>query len=403
MTACAARGPRLLYVGTLPPHQGGTAIVGAQLLPALAKLGYRIETIAPITDAALRSGDPFAERHGDIEVSRFVVPYLDVSPDSPPAEDYRRREQESIERLVTASIERERSDLILIGRESFAAHVAPLARAQSIPSVVLIQGATTMGILNGSYPPDLAAQLLENLNLTDVAVTSAPHMQRTLAGLGLEDIEIVPNPVDLERFRPLPHTSRLRAQLGVSDGDVVVAHISNLKALKRPVDLVDAAEVALRQDDRLVFVIVGDGPCRTEVEEACAARGISGAFRFPGWVAHAEVPGFINAADIVVMPSAGEAQALVYLETQACERTLVASDIPAAREVVDHGRTGLLFRTGDIAHLAETLLIAVRDPALRARIGRSAREHVTKHALDRVVAAYAELFESVAARGVAVR
>lgn len=258
-----------------------------------------------------------------------------------------------------------------------------------------------MGIVNGSYPPHLAAQLLDNLRLADVAVTSAPHMQRTLAGLGLPDVKIVPNPVDLERFRPLPRSSTPRARLGVPDGGVVVAHLSNLKALKRPLDLVDAAEIALAQDNRLVFVIVGDGPCRAAVEDACAARDISAAFRFPGWVDHEEVPGFINAADIVVMPSAGEAQALVYLETQACERTLIASDIPAAREVVDHGRTGLLFRTGDIAHLTETLLMAARDPALRARIGRSAREHVTEHALDRVVAAYAELFDSVAARGAA--
>ncbi len=400
MTTGAARGRRLLYVGTLPPHQGGTAIVAAQLLPALAKLGYRIETIAPITQAALGSGDPFAERNGDIEVSRFVVPYLDVSPDSPPPEDYRRREQQSSRRLVTASIERERPDLILIGRESFGAHVVPVARAQSVPSVVLIQGATTMGIVNGSYPPHLATQLLDNLNLADVAVTSAPHMRRTLAGLGLRHVEIVPNPVDLERFRPLPHSSRLRARLGVPNGAVVVAHLSNLKALKRPLDLVDAAEVALAQDNGLVFVIVGDGPCRTAVEDACAARGISGAFRFPGWVAHEEVPEYINVADIVVMPSAGEAQALVYLETQACERTLIASDIPAAREVVDHGRTGLLFRTRDTAHLTEMLLMAARDPALRARIGRRARERVAEHGLDRVVAAYDELLESAATQGV---
>jgi glycosyltransferase involved in cell wall biosynthesis len=397
VTTAGARGLSLLYVGTLPPHQGGSALVAAQLLPALATVGYRIKAIAPITEVAMRSGDPFAERHGDIEVSRFVVPYLDVSPDTPPSEDYRRREQQSIEQLVTRSVEAERPDVILIGRESFGPHVAPLARAQSIPSVLLIQGATTMGILNGSYPPELAARLLENLAEADVAVTSAQHMRRTLAGLGLPEVKVVPNPVDLERFRPLPHSSTPRARLGISDGDIVVGHLSNLKPLKRPLDIVDAAEIALGENNQLVFMIVGDGPCRTEVEDACAARGISAVFRFPGWVAHEDVPQYINAADIVVMPSAGEAQALVYLETQACERTLIASDIPAALEVVDHAQTGLLFRTGDVSQLAETILTAASDAALRARLGRKGRENLGKHALDRVAAAYAELLESVAA------
>ncbi len=400
MTAAGARGLGLLYVGPLPPHRGGSAIVAAQVLPGLAAIGHRIRAIAPITEVDLRSGDLFAERNGGIELNRFVVPYLDISADTPPSEEYLRGERRSIERLLTRSVKRERPDVILIGRESFAPHVVPLARAQSIPSALLIQGSTTMGIRNGSYPPRLAARMVEHLGEADIPVTSARHMRSTLAELGVPDVEIIPNPVDLCRFRPLPHAPTLRDELGISERDIVVAHLSNLKALKRPLELVDSAQIALGQDDRLAFIVVGDGPGRSAVESACADRDILGAFRFPGWVDHGDIPRFINAADIVVMPSAGEAQALVYLETQACERTLIASDIPAALEVVEHGQTGLLFRTGDVAHLAETILLATRDPALRARLGKNARRAVAAHALDRIVAAYADLLESVAARGV---
>jgi len=205
---------------------------------------------------------------------------------------------------------------------------------------------------------------------------------------------VIPNPVDLERFRPAARSSAMSAGLALADGQVVVTHISNLKDLKRPLDLVDAAEIALREDDRLVFVVLGDGPCRGAVEQAAASRGLDGAFRFPGWVDHHLVPDFINASDLVVMPSAGEAQALVYLETAACERTLVASDIPGAREVVEDGRTGLLFPTGDVSALAATILTAARDPGLRARLGRQARRSLAPHSLDRVVAAYEQVLQS---------
>ena len=255
-----------------------------------------------------------------------------------------------------------------------------------------------MGILNGSYPQQLASRMLESFREVDVAVTSARHMQRTLAELGVPDVEIVPNPVDLDRFRPAARSPAMCAELALADGDVVVAHLSNLKDLKRPLDLVDAAEVALREDDRLVFVVVGEGPCRSAVEKAAADRGLGTAFRFPGWVDHDRVPEFINAADIVVMPSAGEAQALVYLETAACERTLIASDIAAAREVVAHGQDGLLFRTGDVSELAEAILLAARDPALRARLGGQARRGMARHSLDRVVAGYDRLLESLVTR-----
>ncbi len=368
---------RLLYVGTLPPHQGGSALVAAQVLPGLAARGYGMDAVAPITEAA---GDDFAALNPEIAVRRFTVPYLDTSPDTPPSEDYRRLERESIERLVTSSIEAERPDAIVIGRESFAPHVVDLAAG--IPTVLLIQGATTMGILGGSYPPELAERLLGRLRQVDVAVTSARHMQATLAELGVPGVRVIPNPVDLERFRPAPRAP---------GGDVVVAHLSNLKSLKRVSDLVEAAEIALKEEPGLTFVVVGDGPCREEIEAGVADLRLQAAFRFPGWVGHEEVPGYINDADVVVMPSAGEAQALVYLETLACGRTLIASDIPAAAEVVEHGRTGLLYPTGDVPALAEAILTAARDPELRARLGREGRSSTRGHSLDRVVAAYDEL------------
>lgn len=370
---------RLLYVGTLPPHQGGSAIVAAQVLSALSENGFQVEAIAP------RPEDADARAGGAVQVRSFAMPYLDTSPDSPPSDEYRRRERESIETLVGEAVERRRPDVVLIGRESFAPHVVGLA--PGIPKAALIQGATTMGILNGSYPPDKAATLLGRLRELDLVITSAEHMRRTLAELGVAGVQVVPNPVDLERFKPGGATAR---------GDVVVAHLSNLKDLKRVEDLVDAAELALEQDPRLAFTVVGDGPRRAWAEDECAARGLVHRFHFPGWVDHARVPDLINASDMVVMPSAGEAQALVYLETAACERTLIASDIPAARELIEHGENGLLFPTGDAAGLADAILTAAGDPGLRARLGREARRRVEPHSLDRVVDAYAELLGSLA-------
>jgi glycosyltransferase involved in cell wall biosynthesis len=86
----------------------------------------------------------------------------------------------------------------------------------------------------------------------------------------------------------------------------------------------------------------------------------------------------------------------VYLEAQACERTLIASDIPGAREVIEDGRTGLLFPTGDIDRLAELILTAASDPELRLRLGREARRGLERHSLAHVVSRYAQLLAEVA-------
>ena len=106
------------------------------------------------------------------------------------------------------------------------------------------------------------------------------------------------------------------------------------------------------------------------------------------------MPRYMNLADLVVMPSEREGLSRVYLEAQACAKTLLASDIPGAREAVTHGETGLLFRRGDIDDLTEKTLLAAGDPALRARIGRQARQYVERHHdIDRAVDQYMALLQ----------
>lgn len=152
--------------------------------------------------------------------------------------------------------------------------------------------------------------------------------------------------------------------------------------------------------DPLVGRLAGVKMYRRECFEELRLRDVPApeidwaSFRFRDWVGHDRVADFVNASDVVAMPSAAEAQALVYLETAACGRTLIASDIPAAREVVEHGRTGLLFPTGDAEALAAAILTAARDPELRMRLGEAARRAMERHSLDRVVAEYDELLVS---------
>ena len=141
--------------------------------------------------------------------------------------------------------------------------------------------------------------------------------------------------------------------------------------------------------------MVGDGPLRAEVEEACRERGLAERFRFTGWIDYPRMPSYIRLADLVLMPSEWEVQALVYLETLACGRLLVASDIPAAREVITDGETGLLFRMGDVDDLTEKTLLAAGSPALRAVIAGKAREAVRAHSLDTVAVQFAALLEGV--------
>jgi glycosyltransferase involved in cell wall biosynthesis len=363
------------------------------MLVGLARAGHAIRSLAPITPETARAGDDFAARHPELGVTRFSVPYFETSPHTPAAEEYRRLEQDQVERQLSVLIERERPDVLLLGRETFAWRVPEVARRYGLPCILRIAGGFLAGIVDGTYPALLVAHWLEQVRKVDFVVAQTASVEANLAALGVERIRIVPNGVNLQLFAPGPGDATLRRELDIADDRVVIVHASNLKPLKRALDIVESAVRALEVNPRLLYLIVGDGVQRRAMEEACARQGITEHFRFIGWVPYERVPAYLKLADLVLMPSESEAQARVYLEAQACARTLLASDVAGARHVIDDGQTGLLFRRGDVQDLTTKTLSAAADPGLRARIGGQARQRVMTHSLDRIAAAYTALIE----------
>jgi glycosyltransferase involved in cell wall biosynthesis len=305
----------ILYVGTLPPHNGGSAMVGYQLLVGLARVGHRIRAIAPITAAALEAGDDFAHRHPKVAVTRFVVPYFNSSPDLPMPQSYLDGEDAALRETFRRAVAAQRPDLVIIGRETFAQSLPELASAADIPSMLLVQGSGLVGMLH-TFAPALRHHLIEQFKKVDLVVAVARHLiAEPLRALGLREVAFIANPVDLKKFSPGPKNRALLAGLGIREEDFVVVHISNLKPIKRASDVIRSAREVIRRVPRARYVMVGDGICRGELEAECASLGLSDHSRFTGWIDHDAVPDYINLADAVVMPSETEAAALVYLET----------------------------------------------------------------------------------------
>lgn len=386
----------ILYVGMLPPHPGGSGISWAQLLAGFAARGCRVRSLAPITADALDGGDAFAASHRQIGVHRFVVPHPYTGPNVPASDDYLELERREIGHRMPLLIEEELPDLIISGRESFGLHVPDIAAKHHIPCIQGIRGNTIIAMLNGRYPSEHAGRLLEEFRKAHLLISAAQHMADGLKRMDFDNVQVIPNAVDLRQFADPPPTNGILGRLQLDPRDTVIMHLSNLKAVKRPMDLILSAKLALEEEPRLCYVVVGDGAFRQAMEEECRARRLTSRFRFTGWVDHFQIPAYLSLADIVVSMSESEGLSRVYLETQASSRLLLASDIAPAREVVEDGVSGLLFRVGDVQDLAVKTIQAARDPNLRSRIARRGRERVEAHALDLAVDRYLSVFaESV--------
>jgi glycosyltransferase involved in cell wall biosynthesis len=248
-----------------------------------------------------------------------------------------------------------------------------MCREQGLPCAVIAHGVTLAAAERADYPASARQRLYDGLRGADHVIAVAQHLAASLRALGVERVSAIANAADTERFRPAPRDAGLMEAWRIGPDQQVVAQVASLKAPKRPLDLVRAAQILAGEGIELLHVVVGDGPGRTDLEEAVRAAGLEAAFRFPGEVEHARMPDVMRLADMIVLASEREGFPLIYGEAQACGRVVVASDIPAAREAIVDGETGVLFRVGDAVDLAAKLRELAGDRTRCERIGRKAR------------------------------
>ena len=379
---------KILYLGPFPPRPGGAANSSAQILGTIVEDGHQVTVLSDITPEGL----PETRRPRDgaaIEVHWYEVPYFFFLHHTFPYDEvHQAAEIRGVGRFLPKLIARNRPDLIMTGHEAKVWHVADVANERSIPYILCTRGSPTWQIVEGVYPEDLTQAWIDEYRKADLIIPVSTSSADGLRRLGLQNVHPISNVVDTDRFAPRPKDEALRKQLKIPEEATVVAFVGVVQERKRPLDIVASAAETIRQDPSLIYLIVGDGHLRDEMMRECEQRGIAAHFRFPGWAEYETIPTYINLADLVVLPSQGEGLARVYLETQACGRVILASDIAPAREVITPGETGFLFPVGDVAELtAQTLRIA-RDPALRREVGNKARERSSQHSRPRIAAAY---------------
>jgi glycosyltransferase involved in cell wall biosynthesis len=238
--------------------------------------------------------------------------------------------------------------------------------------------------------------LSAHIRQVDHVVAVARHVEETLRHFGIERICTIRNVADPERFHPQPKDVGLLERHGIGPSQPVIVHATNLRPGKRPLDVVGSAVAVLREHPNAIYLVIGSGPLRGDMESACREAHVWEHFRFAGEVEHGDMAEYLNLGDVVVVTSEREGFPFTYRETQACGRVLLASDIPPAREAISDGETGVLFRLGDVGDLAAKTDRLLRDPQLRHDIGHHARRAVEHETPEAWAARYAQVLQAVA-------
>jgi N-acetyl-alpha-D-glucosaminyl L-malate synthase BshA len=212
-------------------------------------------------------------------------------------------------------------------------------------------------------------------------------------GIPSSDIRVIPNFVDLQRYRREGHPCH-RSKLA-EPGEKIITHISNFRPVKRVDDVVRIfARIARRLPARLL--LVGDGPDRGRAHDTAEREGILDRVLFLG--KQASVAELLACSDLFLLPSETEAFGLVALEAMACGVPVIATRTGGIPEVVEAGVSGYLAPVGDIDAMADAGLSLLQDPDAWRRFSDAARSGAGRFAADRVVGEYEAYYSEVLCR-----
>jgi glycosyltransferase involved in cell wall biosynthesis len=217
----------------------------------------------------------------------------------------------------------------------------------------------------------------------DAVATPSPTVAKTLAQSGMAPTRLkwIANGVDMSRFHGASPTLRVDMNCGRAP---LVGFVGRLVPGKGGANLLRAARRVLAVYPDARFVLVGDGPCRSEWEAMASNLGIGDKVTFTG--TRDDMPGVYASLDLLVLPSFDEALPMCLLEAMSAAKPVIATNVGGVPRLVIPGRTGLLVEPGDTAGIAAAILSLLKDPPFARQLGAGGFHHVAAQFSSDVVA-----------------
>ncbi len=206
-------------------------------------------------------------------------------------------------------------------------------------------------------------------------------------------VATIRNGVDIARFRGAAPTLRSELPCG---SNRLVGFVGRLVPSKGGALLLEAARSVLAAYPDTTFVLVGEGPARSDWVAMADRLGIRASVVFAG--SRDDMPGVYASLDMVILPSLVESMPMCLLEALAAGTPVIATRVGAIPELIVPGVTGLLLEPGDAGALAAGILSLIRNPALARRLGREGQAHAVRNfSAEAVAESYIELYKQALA------
>jgi len=219
-----------------------------------------------------------------------------------------------------------------------------------------------------------------------------------------EKILVNYNGVDIDEFNPKIDGSEIRKKYNL-ENKIVIGAVSTFGVWHGMPILSQAVKPIINKIQntqyKIHFLFIGDGVERIKCENIIKESGMSGYVTFTGTISFTEIPKYLAACDILVAPHIPNSDGTPFFgsptklfEYMAMGKGIVASNLNQIGEVLEHKKTALLVKPGDVNDLTCGIIKLIKDKKLREELGRNARDEViNKYTWEKNVKRVIDIYE----------
>ncbi len=362
------------------PTFGGSGVVATELGKALAQEGNKVHFITYSQPTRL-------------DFLNENLFYHEVEFHSYPLFEYPPYELALASKMVSV-VKSEKLDLLhvhyAIPHASAAFMAKQILKTEGIiiPVVTTLHGTDiTLVGKDASYEPVVTFSINQSDGVTAV---SQDLKRETFQSFKItNEIEVIPNFIDLEKFKKQKKDHFKKAIC--PNGEALVVHTSNFRKVKRVTDVIRIF-ANIHNEIPSKLLMIGDGPERTKAETMCRELDISHEVRFLGKLEAVEE--VLSVADLFLMPSEKESFGLAALEAMACEVPVISSNTGGLPELNVQGVTGFLSPVGDVEDMTRKALF-VLDKNNLPKFKENALKRAKEFDITQILPIYEEYYQRI--------
>ncbi len=366
---------------TCYPTYGGSGVIATELGKALAERGHQVHFISYALPFRLNS---FVEN----------VVFHEVELSSYPLFEFPMYTLALASKMVEVAVY-EKLDLLHVHYAIPHASSAYLAK-QMVKDKIDLKITTTLHgtdiTLVGLEPSFLPLVKFSIEESDGVTAVSRFLKEKTLTNYDInKDIEVIPNFVDTNIFRPLPADCIKRRLAG--EGEKILIHTSNFRPVKRVTDVIKVFDI-VQKEIPSKLVLIGDGPERSECERLTRQLDLNDKVKFLG--KQDGLVEILSCSDLFLIPSQSESFGLAALEAMACGLPVISTSVGGLPELVKHNESGFIAEIGDVDRMAKYAIDLLSNDRKYEMFSKNSRDRaVNFFDISKVVPLYEEHYRKI--------